>query len=44
MILFSINPAFDMRPPTEDLDSMFEGYDDADYSGIDPERPPLPAL
>ena len=38
MILFSINPAFDMRPATEDLDSMFEGYDDTDYSGIDPER------
>ena len=38
MILFSINPAFDMRPATEDLDSMFEGYDKDDYSGIDPER------
>ena len=38
MILFSVNPAFDMRPATEDLDSMFEGYDDTDYSGIDPER------
>ncbi len=37
MILFSINPAFDMRPATEDLDSMFDGYD-GDYSGIDPER------
>ena len=41
MILFSINPAFDMRPATEDLDSMFEGYDKADYSGIDPERAAL---
>ncbi len=38
MILFSINPAFDMRPATEDLDSMFEGYENADYAGIDPER------
>ena len=38
MILFSINPAFDMRPATDDLDSMFEGYDKADYAGIDPER------
>lgn len=37
MILFSINPAFDMRPATEDLDSMFEGYE-GDFSGIDPER------
>ncbi len=38
MILFSINPAFDMRPATDDLDSMFEGYEKTDYSGIDPER------
>ena len=38
MILFSINPAFDMRPATEDLDSMFEGYENSEYSGIDPER------
>ena len=41
MILFSINPAFDMRPATEDLDSMFEGYEGTDYSGIDPERAQL---
>ncbi len=41
MILFSINPAFDMRPSTEDLDSMFEGYDEARFSGIDPERAEL---
>ncbi len=40
MILFSINPAFDMRPATDDLDSMFEieGYADASFRGIDPER------
>ncbi len=38
MILFSINPAFDMRPATDNLDSMFEGYDKDDLSGIDPER------
>lgn len=38
MILFSINPAFDMRPATEDLDSMFGGYDEEQLSGIDPER------
>ena len=37
MLLFSINPAFDMRPATEDLDSMFGDYD-ASLSGIDPER------
>ena len=38
MILFSINPAFDMRPATEDLYSMFGGYDQDQRSGIDPER------
>ena len=37
MILFSINPAFDMRPATEDLDSMFGDYEEG-LSGIDPER------
>ena len=35
MILFSINPAFDMRPATEDLDSMFEGYEKEEFSGIE---------
>ena len=40
MILFSINPAFDMRPATEDLDSMFGAYDPS-LSGIDPERAAL---
>ena len=38
MILFSINPAFDMRPATEDLDSMFSGYDKDQLSGINPDR------
>lgn len=38
MILFSINPAFDMRPATEDLDTMFEGYDNSVFAGIDSER------
>ncbi|MBQ4257680.1 MAG: aldo/keto reductase [Clostridia bacterium] len=37
MILFSVNPAFDMRPATENLDTMWGGYDEK-YSGIDPER------
>ena len=41
MILFSINPAFDMRPPTEDLMSMFDHYDDQNMKGIDPERTEL---
>ena len=40
MILFSINPAFDMKPASEDLNTMFEGYD-ASLSGIDPERAEL---
>ena len=40
MILFSINPAFDMRPATENLMEMFGGYD-GDFSGIDPERAAL---
>ncbi len=40
MILFAINPAFDMRPPADDLDSLFEGYD-VPYAGIDPERASL---
>ena len=40
MMLFSINPAFDMHPATEDLDSMFGEYD-ASLSGIDKERAEL---
>lgn len=40
MILFSVNPAFDMHPATENLDDMFGAYDAA-LSGIDPERAAL---
>ncbi|MBQ4309495.1 MAG: aldo/keto reductase, partial [Lachnospiraceae bacterium] len=40
MILFSINPAFDMKPATENIETMFGGYDEA-LSGIDPERAEL---
>jgi len=40
MILFSINPAFDMHPATEDLMTMFGEYDAA-LSGIDEERAAL---
>ena len=40
MILFSINPAFDMRPATEDIEVMFGDYD-ASLSGIDEERAAL---
>ena len=40
MILFSINPAFDMHPATEDLDEMFGEYESG-LSGIDQERAAL---
>ncbi len=40
MVLFSVNPAFDMHPATENLDAMFSEYD-ASYAGIDPERAEL---
>ena len=38
MILFSINPAFDMHPASEDLMDLLAGEFDASLSGIDPER------
>ena len=40
MLLFSINPAFDMYPATDNLYAMFGGYDEK-LSGIDPERAEL---
>lgn len=40
MILFSINPAFDMHPATENLDDMFMEYEKG-LSGIDRERAEL---
>ena len=40
MLLFSVNPAFDMRPATDNLDEMFGAYDRS-LSGIDPERAAL---
>ena len=40
MILFSINPAFDMKPASDNLDTMFGAYDTG-LSGIDPERAEL---
>lgn len=44
MILFSINPAFDMLPPTEDIDTYFaEDYDEK-LGGIAPERVELYSL
>ena len=41
MILFSINPAFDMHPATENLDDMLLGEYDPSLKGIDPERAEL---
>ncbi len=38
MILFSINPAFDMLPASEDIDTMFAEEFDAELKGIDPDR------
>ena len=38
MILFSINPAFDMLPASEDINAMFAEEFDADLRGIDPDR------
>lgn len=40
MILFSINPAFDMKPASENIDTMFEDYSES-LAGIDPERAEL---
>ena len=40
MILFSINPAFDMKPASENIDTLFESYDES-LSGIDAERASL---
>ena len=39
MLLFSVNPAFDMHPATDDLDAYFdwENYQ-TDLGGIDPQR------
>ena len=42
MLLFSINPAFDMHPTTDDLDTYFAWEDyQADLGGIDPQRAEL---
>lgn len=40
MMLFSINPAFDLMPATEDLDQYFGEYDEG-LAGIAPERAEL---
>ena len=38
MILFSINPAFDMLPASENIDTMFADEFDKNLKGIDPDR------
>ena len=41
MLLFSVNPAFDMVPSSEDIDAYFSEDYSASLSGIDPERAAL---
>ena len=41
MILFSINPAFDMLPANEDINVLFADTYDSALKGIDPERAAL---
>ena len=41
MILFSINPAFDMLPPTDDIMQFFADEYDAELGGIDVQRAAL---
>ena len=41
MILFSVNPAFDLMPPTENIDNYFAPEYDPELSGIDPARSKL---
>ena len=41
MMLFSLNPAFDMLPPSEDVNTLFADEFDPALRGIDPEREEL---
>ncbi len=41
MIMFSVNPAFDMRPPNEDIMDLLDGKYASSLSGIAPERSEL---
>ena len=41
MILFSVNPAFDLVPPTDNIDDYFAEDYDASLAGIDPQRAEL---
>lgn len=38
MILFSVNPAFDLLPPTDDIETYFAEEYGAELGGIDPAR------
>jgi len=38
MIMFSVNPAFDMMPASENINTLFEDKYDENLSGIDPVR------
>ena len=44
MLLFSVNPAFDLLPPTDNLDNYFVDEYQADLSGIDPVRAKMYSL
>ncbi len=44
MIMFSINPAFDMRPPNEDIMDLLDGRYDPSLAGMDPQRAALYSL
>lgn len=41
VIMFSINPAFDMMPPSENITTLFGDYKEVDSVGIDPKRAQL---
>ena len=41
MLMFSINPAFDMKPASEDVNDLFAEKYEGDFNGIDPERAEL---
>ena len=41
MLMFSINPAFDLLPPTDNIDNYFADEYQADLGGIDPQRAEL---
>ncbi len=41
VIMFSINPAFDMRPPSENIDDLFMEQYEGHLAGIAPERSEL---